>query len=373
MTVKIQSDLKNIEKQSTWNYTYRLNDSLRVFFLDALRITIKNPLQAYHFFKTVRWQQKAAKVRDFWKQKGIHVPPIIIFSITERCNLKCKGCYAQTLHQIPESELSEKELREIITQAHELGTSFFVLAGGEPLVRRETLEITDRFPSILFLVFTNGMLLDEKTLNKIKQQKNVVPVISLEGYEKETDNRRGQGVFQQLKKTIERLKGKGIFWAISLTVTSANFQTVTNEMFIKDMTRSGCKLFFYIEYSPVKEGTKDLVITHEQRDSLAGLMESYRKRYPSLFVSIPGDEEQFGGCLSAGKGFIHISADGNIEPCPFVPYSDTNLRESTLKEALQSDFLKTIRESHVELHETQGGCALWMEKEWIQSILQKQQ
>jgi MoaA/NifB/PqqE/SkfB family radical SAM enzyme len=128
----------------------------------------------------------------------------------------------------------------------------------------------------------------------------------------------------------------------------------------------------HFESSPVKEGTKDLVITNEQRAKLVGLMNSYRHKFPSLFISVHGDEEKFGGCLYAGKGFVRISAEGNIEQCPFVPYSDTNLRDSSLKEALHSDFLKTIRQSHEELHENKGGCALWIKREWVQSLLQKE-
>jgi MoaA/NifB/PqqE/SkfB family radical SAM enzyme len=84
---------------------------------------------------------------------------------------------------------------------------------------------------------------------------------------------------------------------------------------------------------------------------------------------VPGDEEEIGGCLSAGKGFIHISADGNVEPCPFAPYSDTNLRESSLREALQSEFLREIRENHERLSEAEGGCALWVERAWVRSLL----
>jgi MoaA/NifB/PqqE/SkfB family radical SAM enzyme len=223
------------EEKGDNNHTINLNNSLQIFFKDALRVTVRNPLQAYHCFKTIRWQQKAAKVRSTWKKQGIHVPPIIIFSITERCNLKCKGCYAQTLHRVPETELSEDELIKFIAQAHELGNSFFVLAGGEPLVRHEILDITRKFPEMLFLIFTNGMLIDEEIVKTLKRQKNVVPVISLEGYEEETDDRRGKGVYKHLKKTVEKIKSKGIFWAVSLTITSSNFETVTDECFIKDM------------------------------------------------------------------------------------------------------------------------------------------
>jgi MoaA/NifB/PqqE/SkfB family radical SAM enzyme len=92
-------------------------------------------------------------------------------------------------------------------------------------------------------------------------------------------------------------------------------------------------------------------------------------RDASLFIAVPGDEEEIGGCLSAGRGFVHINANGDLEPCPFAPYSDTNLRDSSLREALQSDFLKAIRANHKHLRETEGRCALWVNREMVESLL----
>jgi MoaA/NifB/PqqE/SkfB family radical SAM enzyme len=101
------------------------------------------------------------------------------------------------------------------------------------------------------------------------------------------------------------------------------------------------------------------------------LMHSFRKKWPALFISVPGDEDDVGGCLSAGRGFVHVSAGGDVEPCPFAPYSDANLRRVSLKRALQSEFLKAIRDNSGEIHETGAGCALWVQRKWVQSLLQE--
>jgi len=359
-----------VEESSTeGNYRKVLNESLRIFFLDALRITLRNPSQAYSFFRTIRRQKKAARVRSNWEQQGIHVPPIMIFSITNRCNLHCKGCYHQALRQSPQEEMSEDRLRNTITEAKELGISFVVLAGGEPLVREEILDITKGFPEIIFLVFTNGLLINEDILSKLKAQKNVVPIISQEGYETDTDERRGKGVYEGLQRITRNLKSQGIFWGVSLTLTRSNFTTTTDRQFVKNLNNQGCKLFFFVEYTPIIEGTEDWLLTDEQRASLPTLKNSLRSQFPALFVAVPGDEEEIGGCLSAGRGFVHISAEGNVEPCPFVPYSDTNLKDSSLKDALQSEFLKTIRENREQLSETEGSCALWTNRDWVRSLL----
>jgi MoaA/NifB/PqqE/SkfB family radical SAM enzyme len=347
-----------------------LNESLNVFFKDALRVTFRNPSQAYFFLRTVLWQKKAARIRSNWEKQGIHIPPIMIFSVTNRCNLHCKGCYHQALRQSPQAEMGEDKLRSIVAEAKELGIYFVVIAGGEPLVRREILDITKGFPEIIFLLFTNGLLINEEILMRLRGQKNVVPVISLEGYETDTDERRGKGVYQGLQRIVRKFKGQGIFWSVSLTVTRSNFTTITNEQFVKNLVSLGCKLFFFVEYTPISEGTEDWLLTDEQRASLLTIRNSLRSRFPALFIAVPGDEEEIGGCLSAGRGFVHISPEGNVEPCPFAPYSDTNLRDSSLKDALQSEFLKTIRQDHEHLSETEGGCALWARREWVRSLLQ---
>ncbi|UCB46813.1 MAG: radical SAM protein [Spirochaetota bacterium] len=346
-----------------------LDGALRVFFKGALKIALSNPLQAYYFLRTLRWQKKAASTRTSWEKKGIHVPPIMIFSITNRCNLHCKGCYHQALRQSSKEEMSEEKMRSVITEAKQLGISFIVLGGGEPLVRPEILDITKEFPEIIFLVFTNGLLIDEELGMKLKKQRNFVPIISLEGYEENTDERRGKGVFERLQIVIRKIKGKGIFWGTSLTVTTANFATVTDEGFIGKLVDLGCKLFLFVEYNSIREGTEDWILSKEQRARITKIRDDFRSRFPALFIAIPGDEEEIGGCLSAGRGFVHISADGNVEPCPFAPYSDTNLRELSLKDALKSDFLKAIRQNRSHLNESEGGCALWEKRDWVQSLL----
>jgi MoaA/NifB/PqqE/SkfB family radical SAM enzyme len=346
-----------------------LNRSLNVFFKDALRVALTNPSQAYHFLRTVGWQKTAARTRSKLERQGIHVPPILIFSITNKCNLRCQGCYNRALRPEAGPEMDAAKLRGIMREAKELGISFVMIAGGEPLVRTEILDITRGFPEITFLLFTNGLLISEGVAARLAGQPNVVPVISLEGQEEETDERRGKGVHRRLQETIGKLKSRGIFWSVSMTVTSGNFVTLTDGQFIKELVDRGCRLFFFVEYTPVSKETEAWLLTGDQREQLLRVRDSLRSRYPALFIAIPGDENEIGGCLSAGRGFIHVNAAGDVEPCPFAPYSDTNLRDMSLKEALQSPFLKEIRDNHARLSEVQGGCALWAERNWVQSLL----
>jgi MoaA/NifB/PqqE/SkfB family radical SAM enzyme len=293
----------------------------------------------------------------------------MIFSITERCNLSCKGCYAQAFNRKRDGEISPEKLKDIIGQAHDLGTSIIIIAGGEPLVRKEIINIIASHPDIIFPVFTNGLLIDEEMVAVLENQKNFIPILSIEGNQAETDSRRGNGVYEHVNKIISKTQGKNIFWGLSLTLEKDNFNLITSEGFVKELVSLGCKIFFYVSYVPVKHGTEDMCLASEQEKKIIEIVNDYKNKFPALFIAFPGSEEEMGGCLASGRGFVHISARGDLEPCPFAPYSDTNLREQSLKDALGSEFLKKIRENHENLKETSGGCALWENRQWVSSQL----
>jgi MoaA/NifB/PqqE/SkfB family radical SAM enzyme len=260
-----------------------------------------------------------------------------------------------------------------VKQAGELGISIIFLAGGEPLLKKDIIASTGGFRHILFPFFTNGLLLDDQWIDLFHSQKNLIPIISLEGQKEQTDERRGNGVYDMFLRSADKLKNKGFFWGVSFTVTSKNYITVLNRSFLKQFIDSGCRMFFFIEYVPIADGTDELTISREQRNEMIKTLDVLRNELPGLFIAFPGDEEQYGGCLAAGRGFVHVNPQGRLEPCPFAPYSDSDLNKVSLKEALSSELLRAIREHHDKLTETSGGCALWQEREWVRSLLQKKE
>ena len=350
-------------------YVGLFNQNIRLFFKDALRLALRDPAMALFVYRTLRRQKRAEGLRLSWEERGLHVPPFMIASITKRCNLQCKGCYAHAQHRSAEPEMSADKLRSVIAEARELGISIILLAGGEPLTRPEVLDITRDFPDIIFPLFTNGLLIDAQMAREFKKQRNLVPVLSLEGHQVDTDQRRGQGVHEHLLKTMKMLREQGVFFGTSLTVTRRNFGLVMDEDFIRELIAAGCRLLFFVDYVPVQPGTDELVLTEEQRRAESEIVASFRAELPGLFVAFPGDEEIYGGCLAAGRGFVHLSPEGRLEPCPFSPFSDSSLKDVSLKEALQSPLLRTIRENDGQLSETRGGCALWEKREWVASLL----
>jgi MoaA/NifB/PqqE/SkfB family radical SAM enzyme len=152
--------------------------------------------------------------------------------------------------------MNSEKVRNIFEDAKTLGISFIVIAGGEPLVRRDILDITKDFPEIIFLIFTNGLLVDDSIVKKLNRQKNTIPVFSLEGNEQETDNRRGTGVYRAVRNNMEKMKQKDIFFGVSLTLTGNNFNSITDEHFIQELIEQRCKLFFFPNTARPRKGPK---------------------------------------------------------------------------------------------------------------------
>jgi MoaA/NifB/PqqE/SkfB family radical SAM enzyme len=347
-----------------------LNGALKVFYKDAVRVALSNPRQAAAFIRAMFWLGKSARRRAAWRRRGVNVPPIIIFSVTDRCNLACKGCYAQSFRRESPDELDAAELRKVVEEASDLGVSFFVIAGGEPLLRPELEGIMADFPQVIFFVFTNGLLLTDDWIQILRRRRNIVPLLSLEGDRAMTDERRGPGTYDRLQSLIGRLKKQGIFFGVSLTLTRAHFSTITAADYTKSLVEAGCRFFLYLEYTPTVEGTEDWTITAEQRAIMRTSLPSWRVSHRALFIAVPWDEDDVGGCLSAGRGFVHITPRGDVEPCPFAPFSDSNLRRMPLKEALQSKLLEAIRSLPQLSRETGEGCILWKERALVTSLLE---
>lgn len=338
----------------------------------ALRIVVAEPALALTSATLLHRQRKAAAVRRQYEREGILVPAVMMISLTSRCNLACRGCYHRAQHRPPAPEMTADQLASIVAQAEDLGVSVIVFAGGEPLLRKdEILALAHHHPALLFAMFTNGQLIDAGTADAIAARRNIVPILSFEGFRAETDLRRGAGVYDRLEKAGSLLRDRRVFFGISVTVTSQNTRAVCSQEFITGMIGAGAKAFVFVEYVPIDPGTEDLVLSDDQRRALNTGLREFSRNYPALFIGFPGEEEAYGGCLAAGRGFVHVSPSGSLEPCPAAPYSDANLTDVPLKEALRSGLLERIRAEHGRLTETKGGCALWTNRDWVQGLLGK--
>ncbi len=351
------------------NYnTYELNRTIRAKIKQILFKNFRSPAKALFLYRMIKSQKEAARNRQKWKEQEVNIPTFMAISITNHCNLTCYGCYARAQYRQLDEELSIEQIKNIISEAKEIGISFILLLGGEPLLRPEILDITQKFPDIIFPLLTNGQLLDEVTIKRLKKQRNVFPIISLEGTKSETDNRRGQGVFDNVLNAFEMMKRHNLLFGTNITATSQNFEKILEEQFIKDLILKGCILIGYLDYIPVKVGTQDLGLTNIQKRRKNELIDSFRNKYQCIFVNLPADEAPIGGCLS-GRAFVHISSEGHLEPCVFATISDVNIKEMTLFEALQSSLLSEIRTNGDKMKDTKRGCTYWKNRKTINSTI----
>ena len=341
---------------------------------DALRSTLKDPRESAFMLKFATATKRASHKRATAKKKGEHIPPFLIASITSGCNLHCAGCYSRcndsTNDREPERQLTAGEWLGVFEEADELGISFILLAGGEPLLRKDVIDAAGKVKNVLFPVFTNGTILGGTYLDVFDKNRNLIPVISIEGDRETTDARRGNGVYDRLIGVMNDLSGRGILFGASVTVTSANLEEVTSDAFISSLRNKGCKLILYVEYVPVTDDSTDLAPGDKEREMLKNSIAADRDKYEDIvFVSFPGDEKSSGGCIAAGRGFFHINSHGGAEPCPFSPYSDINVRDTSIREALRSKLFAALREGDYLKDDHAGGCVLYDKRHEVEQIL----
>lgn len=337
-----------------------------------LKASIHNPKESIFMVKYAASSRKARDKRKTEEANGEHIPPFLIASITEQCNLHCKGCYARVNHPCSSYQLKASQWGGIFSQAADLGIGFILLAGGEPFTRREVLEEAGRHKNILFPVFTNGTLLDEEYLKLFSACRNLIPILSIEGGEDITNKRRGDGVYARLHRSMEMLRKERLLFGASVTVTKENLEEVTSDKFLRNLDDCGCKAVIYVEYVPADRRTATLAPDEEDRKFLDQRLQELRNGQENLlFISFPGDEKTSGGCLAAGRGFFHINAAGGAEPCPFSPYSDTNLLHTLLKEALHSPLFLKLQKEGMLLKEHVGGCVLFEQEQQVKAYLEE--
>lgn len=340
---------------------------------NALKVTLTNPAQSIFMTRFAAASKAASKKRQISEKEGEHIPAFLIASITSSCNLHCAGCYARALHSCEDTEpikqLSAEEWDHIFEQAENLGISFILLAGGEPMIRRDVIEKAGNRPKILFPIFTNGTLIDDTYMKILKKCRNLLPIFSIEGKEKQTDTRRGEGVYEKVFSAMEVMQKEKLLFGSSVTVTKENLEEVTSDDFIRKLEQRDCKALFFVEFVPMSPESQELAPGDEERTYMNKRLSEIREAYPNMiFLSFPGDEKSSGGCIAAGRGFFHINSHGGAEPCLFSPYSDVNVRDTSLQEALHSGLFMKLQNSGILMEDHAGGCVLFENRDKVESF-----
>ena len=341
---------------------------------DSLRATAKNERENTFMRSFAKASRAASKKRYAAERNGEHIPPFLIASITSTCNLHCAGCYSRSNNACcdaqPVDQLTAAEWDRIFREAEELGISFILLAGGEPMMRYDVLQEAAKHSGILFPIFTNGTFLHEKYLDFLDAHRNLLPIISIEGSEAVTDARRGDGVYRKVTEAMQSIRDRGMIFGASVTVTTENIDEVYSDAFLHSLSERGCKAVIYVEYVPVTEESRHLAPTEPEQTRMRKAVRRLRRtRRNMVFIAFPGDEKSSGGCVAAGRGFFHINSHGGAEPCPFSPYSDSNVRDASLREALRSPLFRALQTEGLLKDDHIGGCTLYMHRDRVEAIV----
>lgn len=298
---------------------------------------LDNVLMNFYFNVNVKGWAKQNELRAKYQ---CNIPWAILLDPTSACNLHCKGCWAADYGN--RLNLSYEDIDSIIEQGKELGVYMYIYTGGEPLVRKDDLiKLCEKHDDCIFLCFTNATLIDEQFCQDLLRVKNFIPAISQEGSKETTDFRRSVGVSYSVYDKIEHgmnlLKEYGLPFGISCCYTSENYEAVSSPEYIDQLIDWGALFVWYFHYMPVgSDANIELMVTPEQREEMYHKVREYRVTKAIFPMDFQNDGQYVQGCIAGGRRYLHINANGDMDPCVFIHFSDTNIHEHTLLEGLQA-------------------------------------
>ncbi len=330
---------------------YRLKKKDERDFLENLLVNLKNA--ASRVSPQVREKvvmnlinnamiQGQPKRLTFARKYGFNPPNLLVISPTMKCNLKCYGCYAWQYYK--KDDLPYDVCNRVTDEANDIGIYFFVITGGEPFCWGNFYGFLERHNDSFFQVYTNGQLIDDKVAKRLAELGNAVPCISIEGFEKETDERRGKGAWVRIMNAMDALKDNGVLFGFSVTATRDNNELIVSDEFVDLLIEKGAFVGWYFNYIPIgKEPNLELMPTPEQRDYRRKRILEIRKSKKLIAADFWNDGPLVNGCMAGGKNYLHVNVNGDVEPCVFVHFAADNIKEKSLTDILTSDFFMAFR------------------------------
>lgn len=404
--MNISTTLKRFGLEKAFDYLYKDPDTNLLKIMDwadkfsggefegqrkVIREALKNPDHPYYSYIRNLIQEvdpsvvKTTAVNFFinanligWPKQeecrekyGCNIPWAILLDPTSACNLHCTGCWAAEYGN--KLNLTYDEIDSIIRQGKELGVYMYIYTGGEPLIRKaDLMKLCREHSDCIFLCFTNATLIDEKLADEMLEVGNFVPAISLEGFEEATDGRRGDGIYQKVIKAMNLLRRKKLLYGISACYTSANYDSITSAEFYDKLIDLGAYFIWYFHYMPVgNDASTELLPTPEQRIEVYRRVRKYRAEKPLFAMDFQNDAEYVGGCIAGGRRYLHINANGDVDPCVFIHYSDSNIREKSLLDALRGPMFMAYHDGQPFNENMFRPCPMLENPEKLRAMVEK--
>jgi len=297
---------------------------------------INSLLIKHHWYGSVR--------RNEVRSQGLHVPGVVLISPTMRCNLHCTGCYAASYSTKDDLEL--EVIDRVLGEMEELGIFWATILGGEPFIRHDMWDIYKKHNDIFFQIYTNGTLVNQEVARKLAELGNILVIFSLEGFEEQTDARRGKGIFQKVMNGMGNLREVGVPYGFSVMATRHNIDTLISDEFYDMLIEKGCFIGWQFLYIPTGLNPDiSLMPTAEQRELLRVKgPRRIRNEKPIFTIDFWNDAPHMGGCIAGANHFLHINSRGDVEPCIFIHLATDNIHNRSLKEIINSPFFTAFRD-----------------------------
>jgi len=298
-------------------------------------------------------------VRRFSRRvkRGEVFPAFLFLSVTNGCNLQCQGCWVRGASPVLELDIDTAD--RVISEAKQQGVATFGILGGEPLLYPNLLELLGHHPDCYFLLFTNGTLIDDDLAEHLRRLANVSPLISVEGNQEVSDQRRGgTEVLARSLHGLASCTAHGLVTGVATSVCQSNFDDLVSERFVEQVIDWGALYLWYYIYRPVgSQPSPELALSQEQILALRRFMVEIRSRVPLLVVDSYWDHEGRALCPAAvGIGY-HLSPAGDLEACPPIQFAAEKVGNgASLAELVSSS--RYLDEFRRAVSTTTRGCIL---------------
>lgn len=314
-----------------------------------------------------RFDASDKRRRQFEKETGVPAPQAVIFSPTMRCNYNCIGCYSRTHPR--DRELSSERINRFFSELEQVGTSVCFISGGEPFMHPDLPDLIAKHPEMLFIVFTNGSLITDELAARLRDSRNIIPALSIDGTEPTVTRRRGPEAWAHIQKASACFRRANMLFGFSTMVTGQTLAEISEPAFFTGLADAGYQLGFVMEYIPVgKDVNRALILNPDERTLLRKAVLTARKRNPFQLFQLPEDTDDGESC-GAARRFMHINAEGGLEPCPFCHHFDCSIRDQSFQQALQSPLFKRIRATPELFDKKELNCALAENADRVASLV----